>query len=128
MILVSDSFGEHTVKSTLVANGHPFMTGVFTPHHVECDAGDLSVIGKIPGTLDGVYLRNTQNPVHQPLGKTPRLRRRWHAAPAELQGRPLRVLQPVRADQGFHGGATGRRGTHSCWADASDIRSDWAGF
>jgi carotenoid cleavage dioxygenase len=59
----------NTVKSTLVPDGHPFMTGVFTPNHVECNAADLTVIGTIPGTLNGVYLRNTQNPVHQPLGK-----------------------------------------------------------
>lgn len=59
----------NTVKSTLVPDGHPFMTGVFTPNHVECNAGDLTVIGTIPKTLSGVYLRNTQNPVHQPLGK-----------------------------------------------------------
>lgn len=59
----------NTVKSTLVPDGHPFMTGVFTPNHVECNAGELTVIGKIPERLNGVYLRNTQNPVHQPLGK-----------------------------------------------------------
>ena len=59
----------NTVKSTLVPDGHPFMTGVFTPNHVECNAAELTVIGKIPEKLNGVYLRNTQNPVHQPLGK-----------------------------------------------------------
>ena len=35
----------NTVKSTLVPDGHPFMTGVFTPNHVECNAADLTVIG-----------------------------------------------------------------------------------
>jgi carotenoid cleavage dioxygenase-like enzyme len=59
----------NTVKSTLVPDGNPFMTGVFTPNYVECNAGDLAVIGKIPERLNGVYIRNTQNPVHQPLGK-----------------------------------------------------------
>ena len=58
----------NTVKPTLVPNDHPFMTGVFTPNYVECNARDLTVIGNIPKTLNGVYLRNTQNPVHEPLG------------------------------------------------------------
>ncbi|HZR37250.1 MAG TPA: carotenoid oxygenase family protein, partial [Nevskia sp.] len=30
---------------------------------------DLDVQGSLPRDLDGVYLRNTENPVHQPLGK-----------------------------------------------------------
>ena len=45
------------------------MTGVFEPNYVECNASDLTVIGEIPKSLNGVYLRNTQNPVHQPLGR-----------------------------------------------------------
>ena len=57
------------VQPTLVPNGHPFMTGVFEPNYVECNARDLTVIGEIPKSLNGVYLRNTQNPVHQPLGR-----------------------------------------------------------
>ncbi len=59
----------NTVRPTAVPDGHPSMTGAFTPNYVECNAGDLQVIGEIPKTLNGVYLRNTQNPVHQPLGK-----------------------------------------------------------
>lgn len=57
------------VKPTVVPDGHPFMTGVFEPNYVECNAHDLTVIGEIPKSLNGVYLRNTQNPVHQPLGR-----------------------------------------------------------
>jgi carotenoid cleavage dioxygenase-like enzyme len=57
------------VLPTLVPEGHPLMTGAFTPNYVECNATDLEVIGEIPRDLDGVYLRNTQNPVHQPRGR-----------------------------------------------------------
>ena len=56
------------IRPTLVPGQHPYMTGPFTPNYVEYDATDLEVIGQVPERLDGVYLRNTQNPVHQPLG------------------------------------------------------------
>jgi len=53
---------------TLQPQGHPFMSGPFTPNWQEVNASGLEVIGEIPRRLNGVYLRNTQNPVHQPLG------------------------------------------------------------
>jgi carotenoid cleavage dioxygenase-like enzyme len=56
------------IQPTLQPGQHPYMTGPFTPNYVEYNATDLEVIGKIPERLNGVYLRNTQNPVHQPLG------------------------------------------------------------
>jgi carotenoid cleavage dioxygenase len=56
------------VRSTLVPGRHPYMTGPFTPNFDEVDAVELEVIGTVPKRLDGVYLRNTQNPVHQPRG------------------------------------------------------------
>lgn len=56
------------VRSTLVPGDHPFMTGPFRPNLEEVNADDLEVIGEVPARLDGVYLRNTQNPVHQPKG------------------------------------------------------------
>lgn len=56
------------IRSPLAGSSHPFMSGPFTPNHVEVNATQLEVIGEIPERLDGVYLRNTQNPVHQPRG------------------------------------------------------------
>ena len=53
---------------TLEAGHHPFTSGPFTPNWREVNASGLEVIGEIPKRLNGVYLRNTQNPVHQPLG------------------------------------------------------------
>ncbi|MGE0805929.1 MAG: carotenoid oxygenase family protein [Burkholderiaceae bacterium] len=59
-------------EGDLRANDHPYMSGAFTPVHEELTAfyepGDAEVSGIIPEDLDGVYLRNTQNPLHQPLG------------------------------------------------------------
>ncbi|MEY4654520.1 MAG: hypothetical protein RI884_3101 [Pseudomonadota bacterium] len=56
------------IRPTLVPGHHPYMTGPFTPNYQELNATDLEVIGEIPKRLNGVYLRNTQNPVHQPRG------------------------------------------------------------
>lgn len=56
------------IRPTLVPGRHPFMTGPFAPNYVEVDATELEVIGRVPERLSGVYLRNTQNPVHQPKG------------------------------------------------------------
>lgn len=56
------------IAPTLTQWDHPYTSGPFTPNFVEYNATDLEVIGTIPPRLDGVYLRNTQNPVHDPLG------------------------------------------------------------
>jgi len=56
------------VASTLRPNDHPYMNGAWTPTFEEWDATDLEVIGELPRDLDGVYLRNTENPVHDPIG------------------------------------------------------------
>ncbi|HSV82949.1 MAG TPA: carotenoid oxygenase family protein [Ramlibacter sp.] len=56
------------IRPTLVPGQHPYMTGPFTPNYEELNATQLEVIGEVPRRLKGVYLRNTQNPVHQPRG------------------------------------------------------------
>ncbi len=57
------------IKSTLTDNDHPYMNGAWTPNFDEYDATEMEVIGKIPDDIDGVYIRNTENPVHDPIGK-----------------------------------------------------------
>lgn len=57
------------VQSTLSENNHPYMNGAWTPNYDEYDATDMEVIGEIPDDIDGVYIRNTENPVHDPIGK-----------------------------------------------------------
>ena len=57
------------MESTLpAADDHPYRTGPWRPNHTEYDAEDLDVVGTIPADLDGVYLRNTENPVHDSIG------------------------------------------------------------
>ncbi len=44
---------------------HPYRTGPWQPQTTEWKADDLEVVqGEIPTDLDGVYLRNTENPLH----------------------------------------------------------------
>ncbi|KMO74114.1 apocarotenoid-15,15'-oxygenase [Mycolicibacterium chubuense] len=58
-----------TYLSTLPADDdHPYRTGPWRPQTTEWDADDLTVVaGSIPDDLDGVYLRNTENPLHPAL-------------------------------------------------------------
>ena len=47
---------------------HPYRTGPWRPQTTEWDADDLTAVeGEIPTYLDGVYLRNTENPLHPAL-------------------------------------------------------------
>lgn len=51
--------------STLpIDDDHPYRTGAWRPQKVEYDATDLAMEGVIPDDLEGVYLRNTENPLH----------------------------------------------------------------
>ena len=55
--------------STLPADDdHPYRTGPWRPQTTEWNADDLTVVaGEVPTDLDGVYLRNTENPLHPAL-------------------------------------------------------------
>ncbi|MGI9126023.1 MAG: carotenoid oxygenase family protein, partial [Mycobacterium sp.] len=47
---------------------HPYRTGAWRPQTTEWRADDMiTVEGEIPGDLDGIYLRNTENPLHPAL-------------------------------------------------------------
>jgi len=58
------------VNSSLEPSNHPYLSGPWTPQLEEVDVDELEVIeGVVPADIDGIYLRNTENPVHQPLGR-----------------------------------------------------------
>jgi len=58
------------VKASLQPTNHPYLTGAWAPLHEEVTASDLTVLeGTIPSDIDGIYLRNTENQLHQPLGR-----------------------------------------------------------
>ena len=52
------------------AGDHPYLQDAWTPLLQEVNASDLKVLeGEVPKDLDGVYLRNTQNPVFPSKGR-----------------------------------------------------------
>lgn len=57
------------VKVTLEPNDHPYRNGAWTPVFEELDTDDLEIIGTIPADIDGLYVRNTENPVHDSIGR-----------------------------------------------------------
>ena len=58
------------IVSSLQPSNHPYLNGAWTPQMEEVSTDDLAVIeGAIPTDIDGVYLRNTENQIHQPLGR-----------------------------------------------------------
>ncbi len=57
------------IAPTLTLHDHPYLTGAWTPNFDEYNATDMEVIGEIPADIDGVYLRNTENPIHEPIGR-----------------------------------------------------------
>ena len=59
----------NTVESTLSNKDHPYMQGAWETFYDEFNATNLDVIGEIPKDLEGVYIRNTENQVHEPLGR-----------------------------------------------------------
>lgn len=57
------------IKTTLGSNDHPYRNGAWTPVFEEVDTDELEIIGTIPADIDGVYIRNTENPVHDSIGR-----------------------------------------------------------
>jgi len=59
---------EKPVKTSLKPSIHPYLNGAWTPLHEEVTATEMEVIGEIPTDIDGVYVRNTENPAQEALG------------------------------------------------------------
>tara|TARA_R110000772_G_scaffold58393_2_gene132188 strand:+ start:9270 stop:10742 length:1473 start_codon:yes stop_codon:yes gene_type:complete len=59
---------KNIVKTSLKVSHHPYLNGAWTPNFTEYTATDMEVIGRIPDDIDGVYIRNTENPVQEPIG------------------------------------------------------------
>ena len=58
----------NTVHSGLPPDDdHPYRSGAWQPQQREYDAWDMDVVGEIPDDLSGVYIRNTENPLFEPI-------------------------------------------------------------
>ncbi len=51
------------------ADDHPYRTGPWQPNTREFDVVAPTVHGEIPADLNGIYIRNTENPLHEALGR-----------------------------------------------------------
>lgn len=47
---------------------HHYTQNAWRPQYSEYDASDMETIGEIPKDVDGVYLRNTETPIHGSIG------------------------------------------------------------
>ncbi len=100
---------------------HPYRSGVWRPQHRELDAWDLDVVGRIPDDLAGVYLRNTENPLFEPI-------RRYHPFDGDgmihamvfEDGEARYANRFVRTD-GFRAEQEAR---HSLWAGITEHPSE----
>jgi len=60
----------HEEKHSLPADDtHPYRSGPWQPNMQEYDALEPKIKGSLPSDLKGVYIRNTENPVHEALGR-----------------------------------------------------------
>jgi len=59
------------IEPTVRTKDHPYLNlqEGWRPNYDEYNATDMEVIGEIPADIDGVYLRNTENQVHEPIGR-----------------------------------------------------------
>ena len=57
------------ITPSILPNDHPYMNAAWTPNYEEYNATGMEVIGEIPEDVDGAYFRNTENPVHEPIGR-----------------------------------------------------------
>lgn len=103
------------IKATLSPSDHPYLNGAWTPNFDEYDATGMEVIGEIPADIDGIYVRNTENPVHDAIGK-------YH--PFDGDG----MLHMVRFANGKAEYKNRMIRTRAFEAEAEAGRSLWIGF
>ncbi len=94
---------------------HPYRSGVWRPQHREYDAWDLDVIGEIPSDLHGVYLRNTETAMFEPI-------KRYH--PFDGDG----MLHSITFDSGDARYSNRFVRTEGFLAEQAARRSLWAGI
>lgn len=58
----------HTFPHTEPDPHHPYTSGAWRPVFDEFDADGLEVIGEIPRDIDGIYVRNSENPAFGSIG------------------------------------------------------------
>jgi len=58
-----------TIQHTITSKGNPYMQNAWVPNYEEFDVTNLQSKEGIPEDIEGVYLRNTENQIHEPIGR-----------------------------------------------------------
>ena len=59
----------NTIKSSIQTHDHPYLKDAWVPNYDEYEVTDLKALGDIPEDIEGAYYRNTENQVHEPIGR-----------------------------------------------------------
>ena len=59
----------NTVQSSIKTHDHPYLKDAWVPNYDEYEVTDLNALGDIPEDIEGAYYRNTENQVHEPIGR-----------------------------------------------------------
>ena len=58
-----------TIQPTVTSKDNPYLQKAWVPNYEEFDVIDLQSKEGIPEDIEGVYLRNTENQIHEPIGR-----------------------------------------------------------
>ena len=59
----------NSVHSTLLKKDHPYLQGAWEPFYDEYEVINLDCVGELPKDISGIYIRNTENQIHEPIGR-----------------------------------------------------------
>ena len=59
----------NSINSTLSKNEHPYLKGAWEPFYDEYEVINLDCVGELPKDISGIYIRNTENQIHEPIGR-----------------------------------------------------------
>ncbi|MDH3303552.1 MAG: carotenoid oxygenase family protein, partial [Acidimicrobiia bacterium] len=105
-----------TIESGLPPDDdHPYRTGAWRPQHTTYEAWDMPVEGEIPDDLSGVYIRNTETAVFEPI-------KRYHPFDGDA------LLHSISFDNGEARYASNFVKTEGFLAEQEAKRSLWAGI
>ena len=54
---------------SIKTHDHPYLKDAWVPNYDEYEVADLQALDEIPEDIAGAYFRNTENQVHEPIGR-----------------------------------------------------------
>ena len=59
----------NTIQPSIKTHDHPYLKDAWVPNYDEYEVADLQALDEIPEDIAGAYFRNTENQVHEPIGR-----------------------------------------------------------